>query len=90
LRDLTIGGWQGIISDLYKDDNGNLLVYIEWDSVTLENMSDIFIDKSEENGLDFSSMSLFDGDVELSKSIDTKEDMDKAIEKIHDEHMIFW
>jgi hypothetical protein len=90
MRDLTIGGWQGIISDIYKDDNGNLLIYIEWDSITLENMPDIFIDNSEESGLDFSSMSLFDSEVELTTSRDTKKDMDKAIEKIHDEHMVFW
>lgn len=90
MQDLIIGGWQGRISEITKDDNGHLLIYIEWDSITLENMPDIFIEDSEENGLGFSSMSLLDNEIELAKSRDTKEDRDKAIENIHDEYMIFW
>ena len=90
MQDLIISGWQGRISAITKDDNGHLLVYIEWDSITLENMPDVFIDDSEENGLGFASMSLFDNEIELAKSRDTKEDRDKAIEKIHDEYMVFW
>lgn len=45
---------------------------------------------SEKNGLGFTGMSLLDNEIELAKSRDTKEDRDKAIEKIHDEYMIFW
>lgn len=90
MQDLVIGGWQGRISEISKDDSDNLLIYIEWDSITLENMPDIFISDSEENGLYFTGMSLFDNEVELVKSRDTKEDIDKAIKKIHDEHMAFW
>lgn len=90
MQDLIIGGWQGRISEITKDDNGHLLIYIEWDSITLENMPEAFIDDSEKNGLGFADMSLLDNEIELAKSRDTKEDRDKAIEKIHDEYMIFW
>lgn len=90
MQDLIIGGWQGRIFEITKDDDGNLLVYIEWDSITLENMPDIFIDDSEENGLCYAIMSLWDNEVELTYPRDTEEDRNKAIEKIQDKHMIFW
>lgn len=90
MQDLIIGGWQGRISEITKDDDGNLLIYIEWDSITLKNMPDIFIDDSEENGLCYESMSLWDNEVELTEPRDTEEDRNKAIENIRDEHMIFW
>lgn len=69
MQDLIIGGWQGIISEITKSDNGNLLIYIEWDSITLENMPEAFIDDSGENGLGFSSMSLLDNEIELAITI---------------------
>lgn len=90
MENLDISGWQGRISEITKDDNDHLLVYIEWDSITLENMPDIFIEDSEENGLGFDCMSLFDSEVELARSRNTKEDRDKTVKKIRDEHMIFW
>ena len=90
MQNLIISGWQGIISDITKDDNGNLLIYIEWDGITLENMPDTFIIDSEENGLVFTGMSLWNSEIEIAKHRATKEDRDKTIEKIHDEYMIFW
>lgn len=41
MQDLLISGWQGKISDITKGDNGNLLIYIEWDSITLEKLPTI-------------------------------------------------
>ncbi len=35
-------------------------------------------------------MSLLDNEIELAKSRDTREDRNKAIDKIHDEYMVFW
>jgi hypothetical protein len=90
MENLDISGWQGRISEITKDKDGNLLIYIEWDSITLENIPDIFIEDSEENGLGFDCMSLFDNEVELTICRDTKEDRDETIKKIRDEHMIFW
>ena len=52
LKDLCIGGWQGRISEIIEDDDGNIIVRIEWDSITLKNMPDYYIDQSDEEDQD--------------------------------------
>jgi hypothetical protein len=47
LKDLCIGGWQGIISEIGEDDDGNDLICIRWDSITLKNMPRYFVDQNE-------------------------------------------
>ena len=62
---IDIGGWQGEITDMSKDDNGNPLICIEWDDITLENMPSYFTDQGEEEGLDNNLMYLYIDDVDL-------------------------
>ena len=49
----NIGGWQGKISDVDGD-----LVCIDWDNTTLSNCPDEYIQRCEEDGLDWEKMYL--------------------------------
>lgn len=60
---LDIGGWQGIITDIIEEDK--ILVLIEWDDITLQNMPQYFVDQGNEEDLDNTKMYLYDEDVRL-------------------------
>ena len=77
-ENLCIGGWQGRISEISEAYDGSALVCIEWDSITLKNIPDYYIDQCEEEDLDFSAMYLEPDEVELTKSRDKKEDVAEA------------
>ena len=79
LEGLCIGGWQGRILKIAEADDGSDLIFIEWDSITIENMPDYFIEQSIDECLEYSSMYLGPDDVELTKSRDKKEDVAKAM-----------
>lgn len=66
-KDLNIAGWQGTVIDIDKDDKNNILIGISWDSTTLEDMPENFIENGEENGLDNDLMYLFYEEVEVVK-----------------------
>ena len=38
LADLCIGGWQGRVSEIGEGDDGNGIICIRWDSITLKNI----------------------------------------------------
>jgi hypothetical protein len=63
LEDLCIEGWQGKVSEVGEDKDGNTLIGIRWDSITLKNLPDYFIEQSEEEGLDCARMYLWQEDV---------------------------
>jgi len=64
-EELDIGGWQGKIAEILKDDDNKTLVCIEWDIKTMENMPSNFIDQGEEEGLCNDLMCLYIEEVEL-------------------------
>lgn len=80
-----ISGWQGRVTYACSDDEGDL-VTIAWDSVTLRAMPPGIIDKSEEEGLDFTVMSLDSSDVERVEPRDTEENATAAAEETQQEH----
>lgn len=86
LKELCIGGWQGRISEIAEDDDDNIIVRIEWDSITLENMPDYYIDQSIEDGLDYSAIYLHPDEVELTQVRDKEEDVEEVIENISKTH----
>lgn len=69
--DTDLSGWQGEVTELDEDDRGNLLVLIEWDSQTLEDMPDEAIEKSEEDGLSWLEMYLLESEVQRTERRDT-------------------
>lgn len=86
MEDLCIGGWQGKISEITEGDDDNTTVRIEWDSITLKNMPDYYIDQSIEDGLDYSAMYLFPAEVELTQARDKEGDVEDVIEEIFKTH----
>jgi tetratricopeptide (TPR) repeat protein len=79
--DIDLSGWQGEVTDLDEDEQGNTLVLIEWDSQTLEGMPDEEIEKSEEDGLDWSEMYLLESEVKRAERRDTPQQRQASREK---------
>jgi hypothetical protein len=90
LEGLCIRGWQGRISEITEADDGTAIVRIEWDSITLKNMPDYYIDQSEEEDLDCSAMYLEPDDVELTESRDKKEDAAETLKAIFKAYRWDW
>ena len=90
LEDLCIGGWQGRVSEIGEDDDGNGLICIRWDSITLKNMPRYFIDQSEEEGFEYERMFLRPEDVKLAERRDTEEDVAKIIAERPKRHSWSW
>jgi len=77
--DSDIAGWQGRICDIF-DDEGT--VQIQWDSVTLRNISEAHIAWSEEEGLSWSEMNLEPDELESAIARDTEKEVAAAIKEI--------
>lgn len=89
LEEFEIGGWQGRVLEMDADsDKDNVLITIEWDSFTLLQMPSDYIEQSEIDGYDWSSMVLYETDLEKSVSRDKKENVKKSKEKLSDKH--YW
>ncbi len=89
LEDLCIGGWEGRVLEIGEDDDGNDLICIRWDSITLKNMPHYFIGQSEE-GLEYARMYLWPEDVELAECRDTEEDVAKILAESSKSHSWSW
>jgi tetratricopeptide (TPR) repeat protein len=76
-----LAGWQGEVIDLDEDEQGNTLVLIQWDSQTLENMPDEEIEKSEEDGLNWTEMYLSEDEVSRAQRRDTPRQRQASQEK---------
>lgn len=81
--DVTIGGWQGRISAIDQKEN---LICIQWDSVTLKNMSAEMIDRCEEEELDWTNMFLSPEEVEPAQARDSLEDVEATVEALDEAH----
>jgi len=67
-EEISIGGWQGRVTEITDDKDGDVIICIEWDSKTLENMPESFIVHGEEELLINELMYLGIGEVELMES----------------------
>jgi hypothetical protein len=87
-EELEIGGWQGrIIKIDTKSELNNILISIEWDSLTLEQMPSNYIEESEIEGLGWESMTLYASELTKSKPRDTNADMKRMQDKLTDMHI---
>ena len=79
-----IGGWQGRI---VEDKNAAAdVVCIAWDSITLQQMPDEDIIRSEEKGFGWTEMRLYPTEVELTSPRDTEDDVKKMAALLEDRH----
>lgn len=69
-----IGGWQGRVKEVDDDD----MVFIAWDSVTLQQMGLDLIIRCENENLDWQVMTLWQTEVEKTMSRDSKKDVISA------------
>jgi len=90
VEDLNIGGWQGRVFEVIEDEDSNILICIEWDSITLKNMPGYYIEQCGREGFDHLTMNLEAEDIELTKSRDTEEDVSKTVEIIHKIYSWSW
>jgi hypothetical protein len=77
-----IGGWQGRIFDILKNDQGEDIMEIVWDSVTLKNMPSSFIENCENNDWDWGRMNLEETMVEPAQPRDTEDDVWDARDQV--------
>jgi hypothetical protein len=88
-NEMKIEGWQGRVKhinpELYK---GNTLVTIEWDSETLKKIPSIFIEQSEEEGLDWKTMVLYKSELKKVNARDDEKQVKKEQINIIDKY--FW
>lgn len=87
--DIEIGGWQGRISEVHPAGNPDT-VLIAWDSITLRQMPNWVIVKSEERGLNWTVMGIEIREVELVDPRDTEEDVAQAVDALSQDHAWSW
>ncbi|CAK8717877.1 MAG: hypothetical protein D3920_14155 [Candidatus Electrothrix sp. AW2] len=84
---INMGGWQGRVAEIEEEDG---LIGIDWDSLTLKQLSDKTIVSCEVEGLDWARMYLAPEDVEQTTARDTEDDVVKAVEHIESKHDFTW
>ncbi len=78
--DFDISGWQGRIFEI-SDEDGKTLIGVSWDSITMREMPDRYIQKSEMEGLDWETMYLYDSDIEPAEARDAEKDAETTSKK---------
>jgi hypothetical protein len=81
-RNLSIGNWHGSVINTIQDES-KVILYIEWDSITLNNMPEEFIIDSISNGLDFAKIYLNSDKVEATQPRDNIIDVNKTLINIY-------
>ena len=90
-EDFEIGGWQGRIVDIdANSDKDNILITIEWDSITLKQIPSYYIEQSERDGFDWKNMTLYKADLEKTKPRDNKENVKRTQKELSDKHYWDW
>ena len=79
-----LSGWQGRVLETEPQENGELLVTILWDSVTLLAQPKEFLEDCLLGGYDFSEMTLFASELEATTVRDTEEDRIFALQELQD------
>jgi hypothetical protein len=83
---IDISGWQGRITEIESYQPGKLTIMFQWDSLSLKNMPASAIRRSEEEGLDWTTIGLYPEEVEIAEPRDTQADVDALIAELSAEH----
>lgn len=88
-EEVEIGGWQGRIIKVDKEiSKDNILITIEWDSLTLEQLPSKFIQESEIKGFDWKIMNLCESDLNKTVPRDKANKVKKIQRKISENY--YW
>lgn len=74
IEDLCTEGWRGEVSEVGEDKDGDAIIGIRWDNITLKNLPGYFIEQSEDEGSNHTRMYLRSEDAESVEYRDSKED----------------
>lgn len=85
--DVDIGGWQGRITVIDEFEEETIVV-VKWDSITLQSMSAALVEQCDEEGFDWSEISLSVEDVEPAACRDDEHEVEHVIHKM-EKHMEF-
>lgn len=86
-----IGGWQGRIKEIDPESDEEHVIYlVAWDSLTLQVMDLPLIVRSENEGLGWTEMYLFDSDVEPAAPRDTTEDVIRTEKELQQAYRENW
>ena len=86
-EEFELSGWQGRVVEIGKDsDKNNVLITIEWDSITLAGMPGSYIEQSESEGLVWHCMVLYESDLDITNPRDTKKDTKKMQDKLSEKY----
>jgi len=89
LEEFEIGGWQGrVVAIDTKSDIDNILITIEWDSLTLKQIPSNYIEQSEREGMGWGNMTLYVSELEKTKPRDKKENVKQTQERLSNKH--YW
>lgn len=81
-----IGDWQGRVTEIETYQPPQLTIMFQWDSLSLKSMPASAIRRSEENGLDWTTMGLYPEEVEKAEPRDTQADVDEIIDELSVKH----
>lgn len=83
-KDLDLGGWQGRIIDIDKADadNGETIIGVAWDSITLRSIPNDYLEECEREGFGWSEYYLESGDVKPTQPRDSENEVEEMIEEI--------
>lgn len=88
-EEFEIGGWQGRVVDIdTKSDKDNILITIEWDSLTLKQIPSNYIAQSEQDGFDWENMTLYESELVKTQARDNKRSVEQAKDKLSNIH--YW
>jgi hypothetical protein len=79
---VDISGWQGTILEIAEGESGQTLILVAWDSHTLKEMPQSYLEQSEMEGLDWQQFFLLVDDIEHAQSRDTQRDVDEVVAEI--------
>lgn len=85
---LNLSGWQGRIIEITEEENGDVIVGIEWDSITLRGIPNYYLEQCEREGFGWSEYYLGVNDVKPAKSRDSTSEVEEVVDEI--ESRIGW
>jgi len=88
-EEIEIGGWQGRIIEIDANQNENdILVTIEWDALTLDQIPSNYISQSEKDGYEWKNIALWASEIEKTKARDQKENVKETQSRLSEKH--YW
>lgn len=84
--EFALGGYQGRIADISKDDTGMVLISVEWDSLSLRQLPNSYIEQSIEAELDWSINVFGDDQLEIVTPRDKEVDVEHALADLESLH----